>query len=290
MVDKTPCETGVVVEYACGYECSDAHDVIDASDAGAGYRWPVPAERSTPAIVMPPPLPAPMLYESSTKHNRLMGQHLGSTALGSVFTGAYATTGSDQAHACNTAPSMSPGFASTLSDTISAPGSLDRPRAPDLIYPMLALEQDLRRATGLARPLSGPRDSPVPPRIYSDDEITEMFNPSERHRTPHAPLPLHAVYVQSLCTAEEDATFQKMIDGTLPYVNIRIRNLNIDYAGFCRLRNATWLHDEIINSYLFLLQTRDSDLCMIGGCDGQRSLFFSSFFLGNLLPSHGQQR
>ena len=59
MVDKTPCETGVVVEYACGYECSDAHDVIDTSDAGAGYRWPAPAERATPAIVMSPFLPAP---------------------------------------------------------------------------------------------------------------------------------------------------------------------------------------------------------------------------------------
>ena len=50
------------------------------------------------------------------------------------------------------------------------------------------------------------------------------------------------------------------------------------------------MHDEIINSYLSLLQTRDSDLYMIGGCDGRRSLFFSSFFLGTLLPPHGRQR
>ena len=286
--DKTSCEPGVVVVNVCGYECSDAYDVIDTSDARAGYRRPAPVESSTPATVMFPPLPAPVVCESSTKYNQSTGQHLGSAAL--VLTGAITTTGSGQAHACDTAPSMSSRVASKPPNAVTASYPDSGPRAADLICPMLVLEQELRRASGLARHVSDPPDSPTVLCKYSDDEITEMINPSERHRIPHASLPPHAVYVQSLCTAEEDATFHEMIEGKLTFVNIRIRNLNIDYAGFCRLRNATWLHDEIINSYLTLLQTRDSDLCRIGGCRGRRSLFFSSFFLEVLLPSRGRQR
>ena len=81
-----------------------------------------------------------------------------------------------------------------------------------------------------------------------------------------------------------------MIDDKSAFVNICIGSLNIDYAGFCRLRPDVWLHDEIINSYMSLLQARDSDLCRIGACSCRRSLFFSSFFLDNLLPPCGRLR
>ena len=152
-------------------------------------------------------------------------RHLGSPLAADSATGGYDITGSVLAQADDTALSRENSglsMATLLATTTTTRSSSDKSaalivcsksrcspliRAPDLIYPMLLAQRDIMRACGMVLPEYDNR----PRAVYTDEEISEMFNPTVRHRLSPDPQPLHtlihAVYVPLFCTSEEDATF-----------------------------------------------------------------------------------